>query len=275
MKNSKLYLLILLLSILGISPIEASNPPTPTPNSSTSPAPSNFLLNYAQTLNQKGIEYLATGKADLALTSWREAHKIYLQVKDIEGIIGTEINQAQALQSLGFYRQSLSMLQSVNDRLQKQPNSVLKVRGLFSLGNALQSLRVLDKKSGKATKGIDLGAKETLSQALAIADAIDDRESADQINLSLGNTLQMMGEEQLVPAIDIYQKLISSVSPLVKLQAQVNLYRLVIEKSPIAIDKYQKIVEDDPRPEIQADAKFKLSRLKLVQDLTSNPIELW
>lgn len=274
MKNLTLYLSILLASILMTSSANAANILAPSDrNELKSPAPSNTLLNYAQALNQKGTEYLAAGKADLALTSWKEAHKIYTKIRDIEGIIGTEINQAQALQSLGFYRQSLLMLESVNSQLQKHPRSQLKARGLFSLGNALLSLRVLEKKVGNAIQAIDLGAKETLIQALATANEINDQELAAQINLSLGNTLQMMGEEQLVPAIDTYQKLISSVSPLVKIQAKVNLYRLVVEKIPSAIDKYQKIMDDDPRPGIQTDAKLKLSRLKLVQGLISNPVE--
>jgi CHAT domain-containing protein len=275
MKNSKLYLSILLLGILGISPVKAANTPaTSTPDELKSSAPGNSLLNHAQTLNQKGTEYLAAGKADLALTSWQEAHKIYTKIRDIEGIIGTEINQAQALQSLGFYSQSLLMLGSVNCQLQKQPNSALKVRGLFSLGNALQSLRVLDKKAGNATQCIDLGAKETLTQALAIANAIDDRELAAQIKLSLGNTLQMMGEEQLVPAISIYQELISSAAPLVKIQAKVNLYRLVVEKLPASIDKYQSIISDNPPLEVKSGAESNLSKLKSTQELVSNPIEL-
>jgi CHAT domain-containing protein/tetratricopeptide (TPR) repeat protein len=274
MKNSKLYLSILLLGILGISPVKAANTPaTSAPDELKSSAPGNSLLNHAQTLNQKGTEYLAAGKADLALTSWKEAHKIYTKIRDVEGMIGTEINQAQALQSLGFYNQAKLTLQSVNAQLQERPNSTLKVRGLFSLGNALQSLRVLDKRAGNATQGINLGAKETLNQALAIAKAIDDRESAAQIKLSLGNTLQMMGEEQLVPAINIYQELISSASPLVKIQAKVNLYRLVAEKLPASIDKYQSIISDDPRPGIKSGAGSNLSSLKSAQAVASNPIE--
>jgi CHAT domain-containing protein/tetratricopeptide (TPR) repeat protein len=275
MKNSKLYLSILLLSILGISPVKAvTTQITSPPNRLQSSDSNNFSLNYAQTLNQKGTEYLAAGKADLALTNWQEAHKIYTRIKYVEGIIGTEINQAQALQSLGFYYQAKLKLESVNSQLQKQPNSALKVRGLFSLGNALQFLRVLDKRAGNATQGINLGAKETLTQALAIALAIDDRESAAQIKLSLGNTLQMMGEEQLVPAINTYQELISSAAPLVKIQAQVNLYRLVVEKLPASIDKYQNIINSgDPRLGIKSGAESNLSRLKSAQELVSNPIK--
>jgi CHAT domain-containing protein len=260
MTYQKLHLSILLSSLLVVLPGNAIQPPDPVPNSSISPVANNPLLNYAQTLNQQGTDYLAAGKADLALKSWREAHKIYTQIRDEQGIVGTEINQAQALRSLGFYRQSLVTLQSVNTRLQKQSNSALKVRGLFSLGNALQSLGVLDKKASNA-RDLDLGAMQVLDRALKIANDIDDPHLAAQIKLSLGNTLQTIGGEQLVPAIATYQELTSSAYPLVKVQAKLNLYRLANDKVSIARAKYQKIKLDDNRPEAKLDAERNLSSL--------------
>ena len=184
MTNHKVHLSILLSSLFLVLPVNAIQPPVaPVANILTSPVSSNPLLNHAQTLNQQGTDYLAAGKADLALKSWQEAHKIYTQIRDEQGIIGTEINQAQALRSLGFYRQALLTLKTTNTRLQKQSNSVLKVRGLFSLGNAFQSLGVLDKVAGNGDRDLDLGAIQVLNQALKVATDIDDRQLADQMAL--------------------------------------------------------------------------------------------
>ena len=181
---------------------------------------SNPLIDRAWKLNQEGTELLAKGDANRALALWEQANKLYTQAQDTEGIIGTQINQAQALQALGFYRQASLSLQTVNTKLQQQPNLPLKVRGLYSLGTALKSLRVLEK------KGDNLGAIATLKQALKIADSIGDRDTADKIQLSLGNTIQLLGTDRYPEAIELYQQLQSSKLPLVKVQAQINLYKL-------------------------------------------------
>ncbi len=226
MNHPKIYLSTLLFGILILLPATASTTPQiPTPTAvNTTTTSNNPLLRSAQTLNQRGAEFLAAGKADRALADWQQAHKIYTQIKDTPGIIGTQINQAQALQSLGFYRRSLLTLQDVNANLQRQLNSELKVQGLLALGNSLRALRMLEQKMTTTNQGINLGAKETLTQALNIATALKDRAAIDRVNLSLGNTLNLIsGQEQT--AIDTYQKIAADADPLIRAQAQINLYR--------------------------------------------------
>jgi CHAT domain-containing protein len=207
----KKYLPAILISCLSILPAQAQ---------STNP-----LVDRAWKLNQEGTELLAQGKPDRALALWEQSNKIYTQAKDTEGIIGTQINQAQALQSLGFYHKASLSLQAVNTKLQQQPNSPLKMRGLYSLGTTLKSLRVL------AKKGDNLGAIDTLKQALKIADTIGDRDTADKIKLSLGNTIQLLGIDRHPEAIELYQQLQSSNLPIVRVQAQINSYKLQSEQN--------------------------------------------
>ncbi len=230
MNHPKIYLSTLLLSILTMLPATASNLPelSTSPAANTTTTANNPFLKAAQSLNQRGAESLAAGKPDKALADWQDAHKLYTQIKDPQGMIGTKINQAQALQSLGFYRQALITLQEVHTNLQKQPDSDLKMRGLLGLGNSLRALRTLEQKTTNTNnQGIALGAKETLTQALKIATALGDRASIDKINLSLGNTLNLIGgTEQEQAAIDTYQKIAPDAAPLVRVQAQINLYRL-------------------------------------------------
>jgi CHAT domain-containing protein len=191
----------------------------------TAQTSTNPLLDRALKLNLEGTELLATGKADRALAAWEEATKIYTQIRDPEGMIGTQINQAQALQALGFYRQASLSLEKVNTKLQQQPNSPLKVQGLLSLGTTLKSLRILEK------KGNNLGAIDTLKQALKIAEAMADRDTIDKIKLSLGNTIQLLGADRQPEAIELYQQLVSSAVPIVKVQSQINLYKLQSEQN--------------------------------------------
>jgi CHAT domain-containing protein len=217
---------IVLFSILILLPANATNAPNRSIDTAVNTTvPSNPLLNSAQRLNQRGAEFLAAGKADRALADWQQAHKLYTQVKDDRGIVGTKINQAQALQSLGFYRQALVTLQEVNANIDRQPDSELKVQSLLALGNSLRALRMLEQKPNNTDRGINLGSKETLNRALKIATTLNDRAAIDRINLSLGTTLNLItGSEQA--AIDTYQQIAADADPLVRTQAQTNLYRI-------------------------------------------------
>jgi CHAT domain-containing protein len=229
MKNRSIYLTIILLTIAALWPATTHSLTTAnfTLNSdltNSGKIAANSTLQSAQAFNQQGAKYLATGQAELALKSWQQAHRLYSQAQDPAGMMGSQINQAQALQSLGFYRQSLLLLRSINTSLQQQPNSSLKAQGLLSLGNSLRGLRQLEKKNEKPDTA--LGAKEVLQQALSIANATQDSATAAKIKLSLGNTLQLLGAEQLPAAMDAYKELATATDPVLKIQAEVNLYRL-------------------------------------------------
>jgi CHAT domain-containing protein len=225
MKNPKVYLVVLLLSLVVVLPVKA-NILTLINSETSSNTGNNSFLQQAQILNQKGAAYLVSGKADMALKTWQRAHRLYTQAQDQEGIIGTRINQAQALQSLGFYRQALLTLQSVNNNLQKQPNSALKIQGLLSLGNSLRAMQILEGKNVPSSFDDKAGSKEILMQALIIANTIHEQGLVEQVNLSLGNTLQLLGSDQISNAIDIYRELLTASNPLLRIQAQINLYRL-------------------------------------------------
>ncbi|MFQ4141946.1 hypothetical protein [Chlorogloeopsis sp. ULAP02] len=60
----------------------------------------------AQVLNAQGHLQLATGQLESALETWKRAETAYRQAKDSVGVIGCRISQAQAMQSLGFYRRA-------------------------------------------------------------------------------------------------------------------------------------------------------------------------
>jgi CHAT domain-containing protein len=225
MKRSKTYLTTILFSLCNILTV-AINPAVSSPSTDTNNA---ALLSTAQLLNQQGADYLATGKPKLALDIWQRAHQIYTTLQDKEGIIGTEINQAQAFQSLGFYRQSLSLLQTVQTKLQKEPSSPLKMKGLLSLGNTLKSLRVLNNRVDESTKKIDIGAKDTLTAALQIAIDLQDQAAADQIKMSLANTIELINDpsDEQKTAIKKYAEIKNTTSSLLlKAQSDINLYRL-------------------------------------------------
>jgi CHAT domain-containing protein len=231
MPSCKVYFTTLLISLFTASAGGAISSPADAgvKIASISPATSSSRLHQAQVLNQQGSEYLAAGRPQLALANWQQAHQIYVALQDKEGMMGTNINQAQAFQALGFYRQALLVLRSVQANLQKEPNSLLKVRSLHSLGNTLVSMRFLRAKAGKAALEDDWGAQEILTAALQMAIEIRDQSATDQIKLSLGNIFQLTNAP--AQAIEQYQAVINSTtSPLLKVQAQISLYRLAAQQ---------------------------------------------
>ncbi|MCU0535239.1 MAG: CHAT domain-containing protein [Hydrococcus sp. Prado102] len=174
----------------------------------------NLIL--AKVLNAQGSLQLAKGHTQEALTSWQEAEERYKQAQDEVGRLGSQINQAQALQSLGFYRRSRSLLEQVRQQLQTQPDSSLKATGLRSLGTALQLLGDLQE------------SKRVLEQSLTVTKNLSNREETSATLFNLGNITRALGDTQA--AIEFYQQVsTTSANPLLKQEAQLNQLSLLIE----------------------------------------------
>ncbi|MCA1993587.1 MAG: tetratricopeptide repeat protein, partial [Coleofasciculus sp. S288] len=130
----------------------------------------------AQSLDVQGRLQLAKGQAESALNSWRQAANIYAQVGDETGAIRSRINSASALQAMGLYRQAEQTLTEVNQTLQNQPDSLLKVTGLRHLGNVLRVV-------GDVSK-----SQQVLEQSLAVAQRLPSPTAIAEALLALGNT---------------------------------------------------------------------------------------
>jgi CHAT domain-containing protein len=178
------------------------------------PQPNNSSY-MAQALNTKGSLLLATGKTEAALKSWQESEKAYRSVNDETGVLGSKINQAQALQSLGLYRRSQLLLEEIQQKLQTQPDSQIKATGLRSLGVTLQVVGDLKK------------SEQVLQQSLAIAQKLNLPEETNAAIFSLGNTAR--ASNKIEDAIAFYQRAATNTDDrLGRLQAQLNQLRLLI-----------------------------------------------
>ena len=178
----------------------------------------------ATNLVQEGTQLLQQGKAEAALEIWQKAEELYRQNQNQTGIIGTKINQAQALTSLGFYRRSCNtVLQAFGNDLEcahltendlenvlekfQISNTSLNFQGLQILGNGLlaigklelsekvleASIKWVDSNNTKAKLLISLG-NNLLSQAQNIANiepnlrlSTDDQKLQTLVNQSLSN----------------------------------------------------------------------------------------
>ncbi|MEH1901358.1 MAG: CHAT domain-containing protein [Nostoc sp.] len=137
--------------------------------------PSADAILWAQALNTQANLQLHAGKAETALESWQQAEKFYEQAGDKMGSLGSQINQAQALQSLGFYRRSKQQLEMLTQKLQGMPDNEIKISGLQSLGLALEMIG-----DGKN--------QQILAQSFAIASKIAAKPYLTSILISLGKT---------------------------------------------------------------------------------------
>ncbi|KAM3099715.1 CHAT domain-containing protein [Phormidesmis sp. 146-12] len=154
----------------------------------------------AQALEVKGRLQLSRGNAEAALTTWQQAATLYTQLNDQSRLVRNQINQAQALQSLGLYAQAQKQLTAATQILQKQPDSALKAIGLRSLGNVLRV-------TGNLTT-----SRRVLQQSLTVATTIASSNSKATANsqemgealLSLGNTATV--QQDTTAAIAFYQQ---------------------------------------------------------------------
>ncbi|HEY9704969.1 MAG TPA: tetratricopeptide repeat protein, partial [Allocoleopsis sp.] len=169
----------------------------------------------AQVLTTQGNLQLATGQTEAALNTWQKAENIYKQINDKTGILGSKINQAQALQSLGLYRNAKEILADVNQELQKEPDSEIKAMGLRSLGNILQVIGDLNY------------SQKVLEQSLLISQKIKSNSDITGTLFSLGNTFRDL--QNYPQAETYYQKaLVNTKDALTRLQIQNNQLSLLL-----------------------------------------------
>jgi len=170
---------------------------------------------YAQVLDIQGHLKFAQGQTQEALEIWRQAAKAYTQTDDIQGRMTNRLNQAQALQALGFYLQAKDGLEPLIVSLKNEPNSLLKARSLRSYGDTLRAIGELlcepetpnQKPSSKEASNQETSsrikqkpcAQNALKESLAISQALKSSPDISAAQLSLGNTEQAMANRAKGP----------------------------------------------------------------------------
>ncbi|MBD2308747.1 CHAT domain-containing protein [Chroococcidiopsis sp. FACHB-1243] len=180
----------------------------------------------AQALTIRGNLQLSQGQASQALETWQRAEATYRKVGDEIGISGSQMNQARALQAQGLARRAATLLAQVEQTLQTQPDSLLKVTGLRNLGKILRLVGNLDR------------SHAILQQSLTMAERMRDQKqvplqesnaSISGILLSLGNTARTQVETN--SALKYYRQS-TAIAPTsaTKLQAQLMELSLLVEQ---------------------------------------------
>ncbi len=168
---------------------------------------------WAQALNTQANLWLQMGQSQTALETWEQAQNFYQQANDTLGVLGSQINQAQALQQLGFYRRSSERLTAINQQLATLPDSDLKISALNSLGTALQKM------------GDFRGGYDVLAQSLEIANRIGAASQRNAILLNIGKLAADLGEPET--ALSYFETAEQqAVTPLQQLQARLGQFTL-------------------------------------------------
>ncbi len=177
----------------------------------------------AQAFNTQGRLQLKLGKAEMALDSWQQAEQYYDRAKDQIGLLGSQINQAQALQNLGFYRRAQKLLEKLHNELETQEDLALKALGLRGLGNALQV-------TGNLTE-----SQEILQESLDLVKSLGLKEDTSETLFSLGNVARAL--EDYDNAIAFYQQAADTTSDfLTRIESNLNQISLLSNQ-----EKWQKI----------------------------------
>ncbi|MEH1991046.1 CHAT domain-containing protein [Nostoc sp.] len=181
---------------------------------------SELLEILAPTLNIQGELQLSQGRTDASVKTSQQAEQIWKKLSDNAGITRSRINQAQALRVAGFYRRSLDILNEVSQQLISQPDSLVKVTALRSLGNVLQQLGELELSQKNLQQSLEIAQRLQLPLEISLAE------------FSLGNTARSLSN--IKGAIDHYENAAKiAPNPLTKVQSLVNQLSLLVENERI------------------------------------------
>ena len=223
----------------------------------------------AQNFNNQGIVQLASGKTQKAIASWQKAQELYDQLRDEKGLIRVAINQANGLESLGFYHRAFKTVSEVASLIENQPDSWLKSRGLRTYGNSLRLSGNHDQAEAILTKNLALTSKLDLSQErvktlLALGKVVAVQANYSE-QISKGKALEFYQQ-----ALMLCQKTENCLATDIPLQINLAQFNLLLTtkywwRADILIPEIQQDFNDliSSRDRVQKEISFAHSLLKL------------
>ena len=183
----------------------------------------------AQTLDIQGNLQREIGRPEEAIATWSKAAEIYTQINNSHGALQSRINQAKGMQDLGLYPRACKTLLSALDlesqecrisevalsSLKNRPQLPLTVQGMTALGDIFRLIGNLER------------SQLILDESLKLAQQLEAPPEIALVYLSLGNTLQALGErEAAFEAYDKSEKM--SINEGDKIQAQLAQLSLLL-----------------------------------------------
>ena len=174
------------------------------------------LLLQAQALNIQGKLLFSQGQTEKALQIWQHATSTYERAGDETGALIGLLNQAQALQSAGKYRQTTLLLEKLVAELQQKPDDSIKAQGLIGLGIALQGTGNL------------IRSKTILEESLSISQKLNSTQDISVAYFAIGNVAKDLGQYD-VAQIYYQEAARLSLDKTFQLQALLNQLSLLLE----------------------------------------------
>ena len=206
---------------------------------------------------QGSLQFLRSRPVE-ALSLFQQAADAYKMAENIDGSLRSQINQAQALQALGFYRRALAALTDLEPPLTDRASSLTQVAGLRKLGDLLRITGDIDQ------------SQQVLQQSLALAQQLEAPSEIAQTLFSLGNIARVQGNADR--ALVYYQQ-VATLAASSSLTLKANIAQL-----DLRFETGQLEGTDRLRANIQTQlAAFPLSRatlyaqLDLARSLLENP----
>ena len=183
----------------------------------SNPSPGlDYWSSRGQVQSTQGTVYLLRSQPTDALSSFQQAEQDYRQASNNNGILNSQINQAQALQALGFYRRALNTLTDLNPPLADRSPSLSQITGLRNLGDLLRITGDLEQ------------SQTVLEQSLTLAQQLGNPIETAQIRFSLGNTVQAQGNTD--QALNYFEQVSTQpVSSSLRLKANITRLSLLFE----------------------------------------------
>ncbi|MGK7888912.1 MAG: CHAT domain-containing protein [Leptolyngbyaceae cyanobacterium] len=200
---------------------------------------------YAKALNTEGWLRWRQGDLDQALDAWQQSTIAYNRADYQPGIVGSLLNQAEVLQTLGLSRDAEETLLKTQALLAEESDPQLQALGALSLGITYRKLGKLEEAIATLTNGL-----KQLDQPLAQTDQASrpstrpsTRPSSTQalLLLELGNTERARWSQAAATGLAIapqhrddafncyHQVATTAPSSLVQLQAQANELSLYVD----------------------------------------------
>ncbi len=225
--------------------LEAESPPSST---------------LAQVYDVQGQLFLSRGQADAALESWQKAAELSNQADDRPSNVRNQINQAEALQSLGLYRRAIDQLDQL--LVSSRPlEPTLQAAVHRSLGDALRATGNFTRSEAELRLSLELAQQAQQPNAIAAT------------QLSLANTLAARNNPEA--ALSLYQQAVSG-SSKTRLRAQLNQVRLLIDTNQTSaaqrfVPDLITQIEQLPPSHTSIDARINLAR-SLITMQASEPV---
>lgn len=175
----------------------------------------NQRLLLAQLLEVQGGIQLDQGQGEAAIATWQRVIDLYDQIDLPEARFKALVNQAQALQTLGFHRQVIRILQPLVDGFDAQSVTVTQAIALQILGDSRLEIGNLE------------AAETTLLSSQRLAETLASPATLRVIALSLGNL--KAAQADTAAALAYYRQAAAGDSlSLVQVQAQLNWLSLLV-----------------------------------------------